>query len=102
MHIRPDPPPSFINEISIPLQLHALGVNYSTMSVTAATAESFRFSATEYLGQNVAESSVSVPAGDGGCLVFDENSLLGKEEFCKWVSWTSNEPQIGSKWKCYI
>ena len=67
-------------------QLHSLGVTLSTLGVTSATAESYRFSAFEHFSQEVALTAASVRLGDGALVLLDENSTFGKEEFCKYVT----------------
>ena len=61
-------------------QLYARGVSTGTLRVTAASAEEFRFTSSDYLAS---ESLDGVRIGDGAFVIFHEDGTTGKEEFCK-------------------
>ena len=61
-------------------QLYARGVSTGTLHVTAASAEEFRFTSSDYLASDNLEG---VRVGDGAFVIFHDDCTTGKEEFCK-------------------
>ena len=70
------------------IQLHQYGVQPSTVEVSAASAEDFRFDLPAYLGA-AAATLTQLTVGDGAQVIPDEDNTAGKQEVCKSVHWTA-------------
>ncbi|KAJ1525137.1 hypothetical protein ONE63_009973 [Megalurothrips usitatus] len=75
-----------LSEIGQPLmhpsrKLINIGLNASTVTVTAANAAEFRFSAWDHYSEDVCRENVAgLPVGDGALLVLDSRGTAGVEE----------------------